>query len=196
MGRMETPAVGGARVASRYALADVVEPQAPADLPTVDSEGSRLATGIEGVLLSRAVSHVDDRGSLTEAINFDDPFWDEPIVYGYCITINPGRIKGWGMHRKQADRYVLVAGKVRVVLFDGRVNSPTHGRFSEFHFTEATRGRLLIPPGVWHADQNWGDSEAVIVNFPTRPFDREHPDKYRIDHESDVIPFDFRLRDG
>jgi dTDP-4-dehydrorhamnose 3,5-epimerase len=181
---------------ARYALADVVEPEAPADVPTVDAAGRRLSSGLEGVVYSRAVSHVDHRGSLTEVVNFDDPFWDEPIVYSYCFTIRPGRIKGWGMHRLQADRYFLTQGSVRVVLYDGRVNSPTYRRFAEFHLTEATRARLLIPPGVWHADQNWGDSEAALMNFPTRPFERERPDKHRINPASGEIPFDFQLRDG
>jgi dTDP-4-dehydrorhamnose 3,5-epimerase len=185
-----------ARIRSRYDLAEAVEPEVAADVPTVDAAGRRLTTGIEGVVYSRAVSHVDHRGSLTEVVNFDDPFWDEPVVYSYCFTIRPGRIKGWGMHLKQADRYFLTQGSLRVVLFDGRVQSPTQGKFAEFHFTEAARGRLLIPPGVWHADHNWGDTEAVLLNFPTRAFDREHPDKHRIDPASDEIPFDFRLRDG
>jgi dTDP-4-dehydrorhamnose 3,5-epimerase len=184
------------RLRTRYELADEILPEAPADAPTVDHAGRRLATGIEGVVYSRAVSHVDHRGSLTEVVNFDDAFWDEPIVYSYCFTIRPGRIKGWGMHRKQADRYFLAQGSVRVVLFDGRVHSPTHGRFAEFHLSEAARGRLLIPPGVWHADQNWGDTEAVLINFPTRPFDREQPDKHRIAPASGEIPFDFTLPDG
>jgi dTDP-4-dehydrorhamnose 3,5-epimerase len=185
-----------ARIRSRYELAETVTPDATADEPTVDTAGRLLDTGIEGVVYGRAVSNVDHRGSLTEVVNFDHGFWDEPIVYSYVITVSPGRIKGWGMHRKQADRYFVCLGNIRVVLFDGRVKSPTHGKFAEFHFSDASRGRLLIPPGVWHADQNWGDTEAVIINFPTRPYNREHPDKYRIDPESTEIPFDFRLRDG
>jgi dTDP-4-dehydrorhamnose 3,5-epimerase len=184
------------RIRLRYQFAEVVEPKAHVDAPTVDAAGRRIDTGLAGVVYERAVSHVDHRGSLTEAVNFDDPFWDEPIVYSYCVTISPGRIKGWGMHLKQADRYFVAQGRMRVVLFDGRVNSHTHGQFAQFHFTEATRGRLLIPPGVWHADQNWGDTDVVLVNFPTRPYDRESPDKYRIDPASDTISFDFALRDG
>jgi dTDP-4-dehydrorhamnose 3,5-epimerase len=185
-----------ARIRSRYELAETVKPDAPADAPTVDAAGHRLSTEIEGVVYSPAISHVDHRGSLTEVVNFDDGFWDEPIVHSYLFTINPGRIKGWGMHRKQADRYFVCRGNLRIVLFDGRVKSPTHERFAQFHFADGSRGALLIPPGVWHADQNWGDTEAVVINHPTRPFDREHPDKYRIDPESNEIPFDFRLRDG
>jgi dTDP-4-dehydrorhamnose 3,5-epimerase len=185
-----------ARIRSRYDLARLVAPTGSADVPTVDAEGNALTTGIEGVVHSRAVSHIDDRGSLTEAVNFDDDFWDEPIVYSYLITINPGRIKGWGMHLKQADRYFVCHGNIRVVLYDGRVDSPTYQRFAVFDLSHAARGRLLIPPGVWHADQNWGDNEASLLNFPTRPFNREQPDKYRIDPESGEIPYDFRLRDG
>jgi dTDP-4-dehydrorhamnose 3,5-epimerase len=181
---------------ARYALAERVSPGATADEATVDAAGRRLTTGIEGVLHSRALSHIDHRGSLTEAVSFDDDFWDEPIVYSYLFTVNPGRIKGWGMHRKQADRYFTVHGEIRVVLYDGRVKSPSHGKVAEFHFSGASRGRLLIPPGVWHATQNWGPAEAAVINFPTRPFNHEHPDKYRLDPESNEIPFDFRLRDG
>jgi dTDP-4-dehydrorhamnose 3,5-epimerase len=184
------------RIRSRYALAAAVEPRAPADAATVDSAGRRISTGIEGVVYSRAITHVDHRGSLTEVVNFDDPFWDEPVVYSYCFTIRPGRIKGWGMHLKQADRYFLTTGSVRVVLYDGRVGSPTYEQFAEFHLADASRGRLLIPPGVWHADQNWGDTEAALMNFPTRPFNHADPDKHRIDPHSGLIPFDFTLPDG
>lgn len=142
------------------------------------------------------MTQIDNRGSLTEAVNLEDPFWDEPIVYTYCFTIHPGRIKGWGMHYQQADRYFLISGSVRVVLYDGRRRSPTYRSFAEFHLTEASRARLLIPPGVWHADQNWGDSEAAMLNFPTRPFNHADPDKHRLDPASGAIPFDFSLPDG
>ena len=66
-------------------------------------------------------------------MNFANDFWDEPVVYSYCFTIAPGRIKGWGMHHKQADRYFLAAGSVRVVLYDGRSRSPSFRQFAQFH---------------------------------------------------------------
>lgn len=195
---MDTPSTASRDVAirTRYELADEIGPATPQDAATVDAEGRRLSMGIEGVVYARLVSHVDHRGSLTEIVNFDHEFWDEPVIYSYCFTIAPGRIKGWGMHHKQADRYFLASGNVRVVLYDGRVRSPSHGQFAQFHMTGATRALLLIPPGVWHADQNWGDTEAVMINHPTRPFDHADPDKHRIDPASGLIPFDFTLPDG
>ena len=151
---------------------------------------------IEGVELARVTPYVDHRGSLTEVVDFDHPFWRESVVYAYCFTIVPGRIKGWGMHKRQTDRYFLVRGSVRTVLYDGRAESGTFGAYETHNLTAASSGLLRIPPGVWHASQNWGDSEAAIMNFPTRPFDRVDPDKYRIDPHSDEIPFDWSLPDG
>src|SRR5918997_4913262 len=198
--RSQVPSVAVAHVDSalraRYALAGNVEPAADKDAPTVDQEGQRVEVCIAGVDYVRTVPQVDHRGSLAEVVNFENPFWDEPIVYSYCFTIRPGRIKAWGMHKRQADRYFLCAGSIRVVLYDGRVESPTFQQFEEFHLTDDARGLLLIPPGVWHGDQNWGSCEAVVMNFPTRPYDRDDPDKYRIDPHSGVIPFDWELRDS
>jgi dTDP-4-dehydrorhamnose 3,5-epimerase len=174
---------------------DVV-PAAPKDAQTADAEGSPVGAGIEGVVTAQRRWHADHRGRLAEVVDFDDSFWDDPVVYGYCFTIRPGRIKGWGMHRKQDDRYFVASGLVRVVLHDGRKGSPTFGQFQEVHFTDHTPGLVRIPAGVWHADQNYGDREAIVMNFPTRPFDREDPDKYRIDPHSGEIPFDWSLPDG
>jgi dTDP-4-dehydrorhamnose 3,5-epimerase len=163
---------------------------------TPPAEQDAPPTGIEGVKLARLSGFEDHRGALTEVFNPEMNFWVEPIVYSYFITIRPGRIKGWGMHRVQADRYFVLGGSVRVVLYDGRVKSPSYEQFAQFHFTESTRGLLHIPQGVWHADQNWGDTDALIINFPTEPFNRQNPDKYRIDPHSGEIPFDWSLRDG
>lgn len=162
----------------------------PAGVKDTRGEGS-----IEGVELERLSQFSDHRGSLCEVVDFERPFWREPVVYSYVITVRPGRIKGWGMHKLQADRYYVAAGSLRVVLYDGRTESPTHGRIQEIQFTPETLGLVRIPPGVWHADQNWGDVDAMIFNFPTHPYSHDNPDKYRIDPHSGEIPFDFALRD-
>lgn len=165
-----------------------VTPPAPRDEPTA-------SPSIAGVRLAALRQHVDHRGSLTPIMG-DAEFWDEPVVHAYRITIRPGRIKGWGMHKEQADRYFIPGASLRVVLFDGRTDSPTYERYDVFAFGAQTAALLRIPPGVWHADQNTGDDEAEIINFPTRAYDPAAPDKYRIDPHSGEIPFDWALRDG
>jgi dTDP-4-dehydrorhamnose 3,5-epimerase len=171
-----------------YGSSMEVRPDAPSDPPSTGPK-------IDGVQLVRLHRYADHRGSLTP-IMADRSFWSEPVVHAYRITVRPGRIKGWGMHRSQADRYYIEAGRVRVVLYDGRVASPTHQEFDELGFDETTPALVRIPPGVWHADQNTGDLDAVILNFPTRPYDPKDPDKHRIDPHSGEIPFDWSLRDS
>jgi dTDP-4-dehydrorhamnose 3,5-epimerase len=162
------------------------------DAPMVAGAGPM----IDGVVVERLSPRVDHRGSLTEVIDFGRPFWSEPIVWSYLFTIRPGRIKGWGVHECQADRYFVVAGDLRVVLYDDRPDSPSRGRFHQEFFTDESRGLVRIPPGVWHADQNWGGQDAMVLNFPTRPYDHANRDKRRIDPHSGEIPFDWDLPDG
>jgi len=166
------------------------------DRPTVDADSHELPAGIDGVEVRRLTTHADARGALTPVVDIRDPFWDEPIVYSYRFSILPGRIKGWGMHELQTDRYFIVSGSVRVVLFDGREDSRTSGAIVEANFTDRTPGLVKIPPGVWHADQNWGDVEAHVLNFPTRAYDPDRPDKFRIGPHDGTIPFEWAISDG
>lgn len=172
-----------------------VTPHAEREAPTVTASGLRMER-IDGVELLRLAPHPDHRGSLTEIMNVQREFWREPVVHAYLFTIRPGRIKGWGMHEKQADRYFGVRGQVRVVLFDGRVDSSTHGVYDQYYLGEELPSLLRIPPGVWHADQNVGTEEAGVMNFPTVAYDPAAPDKFRIDPHSDEIPFDWDVLDG
>jgi dTDP-4-dehydrorhamnose 3,5-epimerase len=164
--------------------------------PTVDAVGRVLGVGIEGVQLERLVPYTDHRGHLTQIMNTVSSIWDEQVAHAYHVTVAPGRIKGWGMHRFQADRHYGFAGEGRMVLYDGRDDSPTHGRFAQVHFSDVSRGVLYIPPGVWHAAHNTGEREWQMINFPTRPYDSANPDKFRMDPHSGEIPFDFTLADG
>jgi dTDP-4-dehydrorhamnose 3,5-epimerase len=189
------------------------------DSPRCEEPDLVMARRIAGVRIERLAGYHDHRGSLTPFLDYrsprsqrsqrsqGNPFWSEPVVYGYTFTVRPGRIKGWGRHLRQADRYFVVAGDLRVVLFDGRNDSTgspdsagsplstDKGNFCEFFFTGQRAGLLLIPPGVWHATQNWGRSLGRVINFPTHRFDSSNPDKMRLDPHSGAIPFDWRLPD-
>ena len=166
------------------------------DASRTDEPDEVMARNIAGVRVERLAGYHDNRGSLVPFMDFSKPFWSEPIVHAYEFTLRPGRIKGWGMHRRQADRYFVQTGDLRIVLYDGREGSPTKGNFCQFWFAGNGWLLLYIPPGVWHATQNWGTTLGRIVNFGTARFDTADPDKARIDPHSSVIPFDWALRDG
>ena len=71
----------------------------PSDPPVVDRAGRPFAPGVDGAVVERLTPLVDHRGTLTEVIDFDLPFWSEPVVTsrgreavvgtGTCVIVPP-----------------------------------------------------------------------------------------------------------
>lgn len=163
--------------------------QALKDTPTVGADGESLEEPIDGVEVRRARTHADARGTLTEIY---DPRWEfsgDPLVYVYNVTIRAGQIRGWVVHLQQNDRMFAYAGVLKIVLYDAREDSPTYGRVNVFHLGDHDRALIAIPAGVYHAVQNVGDTEGAFVNLPSRPYQHDDPDKYRLPLDTDVIPY-------
>jgi len=161
------------------------------DNATVNSSGISLEKLPEGVTFHNVVTHPDDRGAVCEMF---DPRWNwhpDPIVFVYTFSIRPGIIKGWGLHKLHDDRYFILFGEVEVVLYDARPDSATKGSVSKIVLSEYQRRLMNIPAGVWHADNNIGTKDAVIVNFPTIQYNHASPDKYRLPLDTDEIPYKF-----
>lgn len=70
----------------------------------------------------------------------------------------------------------MVSGLVKIVVFDGRNDSPSFGRLNEFTVSEKNPGLLTIPPNLYHGWKNIGTTEAIIINMPTRMYNYEVPD--------------------
>jgi dTDP-4-dehydrorhamnose 3,5-epimerase len=163
--------------------------QAQKDVASVGPDGEHLQALIEGVDVRRARTHADERGTLCEIF---DPRWgftDDPLVYAYLATINPGQVRGWVVHREQSDRLFLYAGVLRIVLYDARTESDSFGRVNVLHFGGHDRALVSIPAGVFHAVKNVGDGEGAFINLPSQPYQHDDPDKYRLPLENDVIPY-------
>jgi dTDP-4-dehydrorhamnose 3,5-epimerase len=161
------------------------------DRPTVNAAGERLDPLIEGVVIRRLVPHGDKRGELVELYRDEWHIHSAPLVYSYMVTLHPGTVRGWSMHKLQEDRIVVVSGFLRWVLYDNRPESPTYQKLNVFTFSERDRTLFTIPRYVIHACQNIGKVEGLFINYPTRPYDHANPDKYRIAHDSGLIPFRF-----
>ena len=161
------------------------------DVETVSAEGVPVMRLIDGVQLRAAVTIADERGTLTEIIN---PAWNigtYPVIYGFQFTILPGRINGWAVHYETDELYFVNIGRVKIVLFDDRRDSPTYQAINEFTFTEFNRSFITIPHGVYHANQNIGTVEALVMCFASQPYDYKNPDKYRLPLDTDYIPYRF-----
>ena len=171
--------------------------EAVRDAPTVNAQGESLQLLPHGVSIHKVVTQVDNRGSVFELFDFRWGWNSEPLVYAYAFTVRPGIVKGWGIHEHHEDRYFLLFGEMEVVLHDARFDSPTRGIVSKVVMSEFNRFALNIPAGIWHADHNVGAKDAVVINFPTAPYEHDNPDKSRLPPNNDVIPYKFdNLRGG
>ena len=157
---------------------------------TVSPDGDRVDPLPDGVTVRRLRTHVDSRGSVMEVY---DPRWGvhaADMVYAYAFTILPGKAKGWGLHREHDDRYVLLRGRMEIVFWDAREDSPTHGLEARLTVSEFERALITIPAGVWHANRNIGETEVIVVNLPTTQYAHENPDKFTLPLDTDQIPVD------
>ncbi len=168
-----------------------IDPSVPLirDEQTVTPAGERLSRFIDGVQVRSSVTHSDERGTITEIFNPTWGFTDQPVVYVYESTIYPGQKKGWIVHLEQDDRLFFSNGTTKVVLYDARQSSPTHGLVQELFLGEVNRALVLIPAGVFHGVVNIGPVPARFVNMPTRRYRHERPDKYRLPHDTAHIPY-------
>ena len=166
------------------------------DRQTVTPEGVPVTKLIEGVVIQPSITHVDDRGTLCEIFSPARPPHPAPLVYVYQFTIRPGKIKGWHVHHLHDDRIFISQGHARVVLYDSRKDSPTFGMVNEIYRTELDRTVMVIPAFVFHAHQNVGQTDALFISMPTRPYQHNDPDVFRYPIDTDQIPYRFEDRKG
>ena len=150
---------------------------------------------IEGVEVRKLRLIPDERGYLMEMLRSD---WEEYEKFGqvYVTAVYPGVVKGWHYHKIQTDHFICVHGMAKVVLYDGREGSPTHGEVNEFFMGQQNPMLLKIPPGVMHGFKGISQEMALIVNVPTELYNYEHPDEYRLPAHTDQIPYDWSRKDG
>ena len=161
------------------------------DLQTVTPDGRSVKPMIHGVIVHRRPLQEDERGEIVEVYR---PSWGlhpDPLVYVYQISVRPGAVRGWVVHRDQDDRVFLSRGTLRWALYDDRQDSPTHRMLNVITVSERNRALIVIPRGVYHGVQNIGEKEATFLNMPTKPYHHEDPDKYRLPLKNDLIPFAF-----
>ena len=148
---------------------------------------------IEGVKVRKLRVIPDERGYLMEMLRSD---WEEYEQFGqvYVTAAYPGVVKAWHYHKLQTDHFVCVHGMAKVVLYDGREDSPTYRQVNEFFVGERNPCLIKIPPLVIHGFKGIGQDVTLVVNLPTELYDYDEPDEYRLPFDTDEIPYDWALK--
>jgi dTDP-4-dehydrorhamnose 3,5-epimerase len=150
---------------------------------------------IDGVKIKKLGVIPDQRGRLMEILRRDDDLFQK-FGQVYMTTTYTGVVKAWHKHEKQADNIACVAGMIKMALYDGRPGSPTHKEVNEFYLGVHNPVLVQVPAGIYHGWMGVSLEEAVIINIPTEPYDREQPDEQRLDPHDNDIPYVWKRRDG
>lgn len=148
---------------------------------------------IDGVEVKHLIKNADDRGFLMEILRSDDPLF-EHFGQSYVSLNYPGVIRAWHWHELQEDYFCCIQGMIQVPLYDMRADSATHGELNEFFMGEHNPIVLRIPRGVAHGYKTIGVVPSLLLNMPTRPFDRDRPDELRLPWNTEQIPYSWETR--
>jgi dTDP-4-dehydrorhamnose 3,5-epimerase len=147
---------------------------------------------IEGVRVREMKNVLKSNGDVLCEIFRRDWLLDEGVVdQVFQSVMQPGGISAWHVHRHTTDRLFVSQGMIRIVLYDARPESPSHGGINEYRFGALRPALLTIPPGVWHGVQNIANTPALLLNLVDRAYCYEDPDHWRLPLDTDQIPYRF-----
>jgi len=133
----------------------------------------------------------DERGTILHMMKRTDPHF---VEFGeiYFSTIYKGAIKGWHLHRDMTLAYACVHGRIKLVIYDERPGSPTHGALDEIFLGPDNYSLVMIPPGLWNGFKGLSEPEAIVANCCTHPHDPTRSSR----HEPlrSHIPYDWELK--
>lgn len=147
---------------------------------------------IDGVALHETKPVLTGYGLLIELFRAEWAPKNYRVDQIFTSQLRPESISAWHAHATTTDRLSVAAGTLRVVLYDARPDSTTHGLINEFRLSDHRPGTLLIPPRVWHGVQNTGVQTAILINAVDTAYQYENPDHWRLASDSPEIPFVFK----
>ena len=150
---------------------------------------------IDGVQVKSLKRIPDERGRLMEILRNDEDIF---TGFGqvYMTTTYPQVVKAWHYHKKQDDHITCVKGMLKLVLYDGRKESPTYGEVNEFFIGDYNPILVKVPKMIYHGWKCISEEEAIVINIPTEPYDRKNPDEHRLDPHKNDIPYSWERKDG
>lgn len=140
---------------------------------------------IDGVNVIPLKRIPDERGTVHHMLSRSDPHF---IEFGeiYFTTIYSQVVKGWHRHREMTLNYACIWGRIKLVLYDDRKNSPTAGELHEEFLGPENYALVQIPPGVWNGFKGMV-GVSVLANCSTHPHDPTRSD--RLDPFVNEIPY-------
>jgi dTDP-4-dehydrorhamnose 3,5-epimerase len=105
------------------------------------------------------------------------------VAFGeaYFSKVKKGEVKGWRRHHRMTLNLAVPVGKIRFLLHDERLDSPSFGTMEVVTLSIENYQRLTVPPGIWLAFEGLEEGLNLLLNIADLPHDPI---------ESDTKPFD------
>ncbi len=147
---------------------------------------------IHDVVITPLKRFPDERGTVMHMMQAGDPDFNG-FAQVYSSTVNPGAVKGWHFHYKAFRSYIVLAGMVKLVLYDEREDSSSKGVVQEIFMGSDHYVRVTIPPQVWSGFKGIGTQPAIVCDVVNMPHD---PDQSkRCDPHEGHIPYNWARKD-
>lgn len=148
---------------------------------------------IDGLVVRPLKQICDERGKVMHMLRANDPHFQR---FGeiYFSVVFPGVIKGWHLHTRMTLNYAVPSGRIKLVCYDQRKDSPTYGKIQELFVGEDSYQLITIPPGIWNGFKGLGATAAIVANCATVPHDPQ--EIMRKDPLSPDIPYKWDVRHG
>lgn len=146
---------------------------------------------IDGVTIIPLKTILDERGMVRHMLKCTDQHFRK---FGeiYFSIIFPNAIKAWHIHKKMELNYAVVSGNIKLVLFDARKESATHGELQEIFMGEENYVLVTVPPYVVNGFKAIGNEKAIVANCATIPHDPEEIERFDPFDKTIGYPWDIR----
>ena len=141
---------------------------------------------IDGVFIEKLKKIDDPRGNVMHMLRCDAPYF-KSFGEVYFSEINPGMIKAWRKHLKMTQLFAVPIGKIRLVIFDDRKQSPTVGEIMEIETGVDNYCLIRIPALVWYGFKGMMEPFSLVTNCADIPHDPN--EIVRADPADPIVPY-------
>ena len=148
---------------------------------------------IQGVKIIPLKKIMDERGMIMHMMRNDSEYFTK---FGeiYFSVIFPGAIKAWHLHKEMTLNYAVVAGNIKLVLYDARVDSPTYKELQEIFVGQDNYCLISIPPGIVNGFKAVGNEKSIVANCADIPHRAD--EIVRMDPFDTTIGYDWGIKHG
>ena len=145
---------------------------------------------IEGVVLTPLKQIKDERGAVFHVMkNNSETFYS--FGEAYFSKINEKIVKGWKSHKEMKQNFCVPYGKLKLVLFDNRINSTSKGVIDEIILSDDKNYmRVTIPENIWYSFKCLSDDFCLLLNIANIKHRKNESIQMNLDNN--IIPYTWK----